>query len=413
MARLAIDEKKAIDESIFKYEERMNSPVARLQDGTPTYVTWYHINDDETTTDAGYIDVASIIGHRSPIKFQKIENLPIYGVESVLLQLQEEDQGLDTSFQSEAVLAPGTIKPSPNDFFLVPYIKVPCVFRVIEIMLDNIRPDNFFKFQFQLEYIDEEKIEGLDKQTKDKFTCILENIGSENRCIIEEQYEETINKIDEMYDDIASTYMKIFYNERYNCMLGEMGAGIKLYDPFQNVFMNKHDLFNKKNDFKTYIFTDQYDDPRARIKYEKSVYRCLERRNINLLNTFDYTTMSGMNATESSFFRYKDRGVLILDTPSMMPENKYQIFTQDFVDCVKMNGIAESTYGDLIQRFIRNETITINEIPLDLMDELLYLNSDLEMFFIIPMILYIIKEVVKDFMTVKTSNVQGQLELDD
>lgn len=414
MAKLQIDERKTVEENIFKYEERVNSPVVRLQETPPTLVTWYHINDNETTTDAGYVDVASIIGHRSPVKFQKIEGLPIYGLEAVVLQLQDEDQGIDTGFSSEATLAPKTITPYPGDFFLIPYLHFSCVFRVTEIMPDNIRPDNWYKIGYQLEYIDEEQINGLDNQTHEKFTCVLENIGSENRCIIEESYNEKIKEIDAMYDDIASTYMKIFYSDKHNCMLGEIGPGLKLYDPFQAVFLNKHGLFNKKNDFKTYMFTDQYDDPRQVLKYEKSVYRCVERREPKLVSTFEFTTLNGAQIEESTFYAVTDQSVLVLDTPAVMPPDsmKMSVFSPEFATSIKLNGQAETEYADLIQKFIRNEEVTIYDIPMTINDELLDLDANLEMFFVVPILMYIIKTVVNDFMHDKTSMSADHLDVE-
>lgn len=413
MAKLIVDERKTVEENIFKYEERMNSPVVRLQESTPTYVTWYHINDNESTADAGYQDVVAIIGNKSPIKFQKIEGLPVYDIESIVIQLQEEDHGIDSSFSGEGKMAPKTIIPSPNDFFVIPYLHFPCVFRVTEIMPDNIRPDNFYKFGYQLEYIDFEKIEALEDQTHERYTCIVENIGSENRCIIQEEYQETIKKIDTMYDDIASTYMKIFYNEDHNCMLGEMGPGQRLYDPFQTYFMNKHNLFNKKNDFKTYMFTDQYDDTKQRIKYEKSVYRCVEKRDVRLVNTFEFVTLNAMNVEESSFYAQGDKGVLILDMPSIMePKERMEIFSPEYVTSIKMNGEADTKYADLIQKFIRKENITIHDIPLNLNDELIDLDANLEMFFIVPILMYIIKTVVNDFMHEETGLTVDHLDMD-
>ena len=94
-----IDEQKMVNDNTFEYETRIQSPTARLLETTQTYVTYYHIDVDESTTDTGFKDVASIIGWRSPIKFNKIENFPLYGLEQIALQLQDEEQVLDTSYE--------------------------------------------------------------------------------------------------------------------------------------------------------------------------------------------------------------------------------------------------------------------------------------------------------------------------
>ena len=149
-----IDEKRMVDEAVFIHEKNLKSPVSRFIETTPTFVTYYHVNPDVTTTDGGFVDVASIIGYRSPIRFNKIDSFPLYGIEQIVLQLQDTDQGLDTSYEGEAVIVPGSIKPVANDFFIIPYLKEPYMFRVTEIMYDTIMSDNFYKIGFKLEYLD-------------------------------------------------------------------------------------------------------------------------------------------------------------------------------------------------------------------------------------------------------------------
>ena len=74
-----------INGNIFKFENRLNSQISRFLDKSPVFVTYFHINVNETTVDGGFKDIEDIVGNRSPLKFQKIENFPIYGLEPVVL----------------------------------------------------------------------------------------------------------------------------------------------------------------------------------------------------------------------------------------------------------------------------------------------------------------------------------------
>ena len=391
---LIIDEKKMVQDNIFQYEEKLKSPMSRFLDTTPTFVTYYHINPDETTVDEGFKDISSIIGFRSPIKYKKIQNFPLYGIEQVIPQIQEMDQGLDTDFNSEAIVLPGTIKPLENDFFMIPYLHDVYLFRVTEITYDNVMPDNFYKLDYKLEYIDQEKVDALEKQANETYTCILDNIGTENKCIIETDTIEKIEKIEKMYDDIATTYLSLFYDDRHNCLLGDLGKGQRLYDPFQTEFVNKHNLFNKKNNLKTLLFTNQVDDNKKRIKYEKSVYRFMERRDYTKISNFKYVYFQGSTYHETSFYRWADTTVQILD---LYPDDENitaEIFSDEFVTSVKTNGFTKSRYAELMQRFLRDKDMSINDIPTDLNEELLLYDNNLEIFFIVPLIMYIIQTVV-------------------
>lgn len=391
---LIIDEKKMVQDNIFQYEEKLKSPMSRFLDTTPTFVTYYHINPDETTVDEGFKDISSIIGFRSPIKYKKIQNFPLYGIEQVIPQIQEMDQGLDTDFNSEAIVLPGTIKPLENDFFMIPYLHDVYLFRVTEITYDNVMPDNFYKLDYKLEYIDQEKVDALEKQANETYTCILDNIGTENKCIIETDTIEKIEKIEKMYDDIATTYLSLFYDDRHNCLLGDLGKGQRLYDPFQTEFVNKHNLFNKKNNLKTLLFTNQVDDNKKRIKYEKSVYRFMERRDYTKISNFKYVYFQGSAYHETSFYRWADTTVQILDLYPDDENISAEIFSDEFVTSVKTNGFTKSRYAELMQRFLRDKDMSINDIPTDLNEELLLYDNNLEIFFIVPLIMYIIQTVV-------------------
>lgn len=399
---IIIDEQRMVEDNLFKFESRLKSPVSRFIESSPTFVTYYHINTSDTMVGEGFNDVEEVLGARSPIRFNKINSFPIYGIDQIILQLQESEQGLDSSYEGEAVILPNSIKPLQNDFFTIPYLKDPYIFRVTEINYDTIMPDNYYKISFKLDDIDPQKHDKIEDQVTQKYTCVLENIGTENNCIIELESKETLDKIDEMYDDIASTYKSIFYNDRHNCFLGEIGPGCYLYDPLQTQFVNEHQLFNKKNDLSCLFLTDQFTDPKRRIKYEKSVYRFIERRNPNLANNFFYVTYQGINNTETSFYRWMDKGIEILDIPSEMSEGqKKPIFSDEFVMAIKANGFTKSKYADLIKKFARGEELTIHDIPLTLNEELLYLDGNMEVFFFTPIIMYIIKTVVNDFLLIK------------
>ena len=397
-----INEQKMVEDNIFKFENRLNSQISRFLDKSPVFVTYFHINVNETTVDGGFKDIEDIVGNRSPLKFQKIENFPIYGLEPVVLSIQDNDQGLDTEYSGECVILPNTIKPLQNDIFMINHVKGSFLFRVTEVQYDNIRPDNYYKISYRFEWLDDDKVDELNEQVQEKYSCILQNIGTENNCIIKEEYLERIQNIDDMYDDMVSTYKTIFYNERYNCFLGETNDGYKIYDPLQTIFFNKHKLLNKKQDYSTTILTEGFVDNKRKIKYEKSIYRFFERRDIKLISTFPYNTFPANYKKDSSFSRWNDKSVIVADIPSTMDmNNAIDLLSIDLVNSFKYNGPQDSKYIELMQKFIRKEDITIYDIPLDLNEELLRLDANEEVFFFTPILLYIIQVVVNDFLKEK------------
>lgn len=394
-----LDEQKLVEDNIFEYENRIShSEITRFLESTPVFTTYYHINVNETTTDDGFRDIESIIGNKSPLRFQKITNFPIYNLEAVMLALEDSESGLDSNYTGEACILPNTIKPLPNDFFLINHLNKSYIFRITEIGYDNIRPDNYYKIGFRLEYLDDIRAEELNNQVNDVFSCVLQNIGTENQCIIQEEYLNRIHEIDTMYNDMVQTYMTIFYNKIYNCFLGEYNGGMKIYDPFQAQFFNKHGLLNKKNDYSTIVLSPAFNDNKRDIKYEKSIYRIFERRDVRLLTNFPYHLIGGVSKTDSPFARWNDRSVLIVDIPILKEECECELFSNDILNTFKFNAPTDSIYIEFMQKFIRNEEMSIYDIPLNLNEVLLSLNANEEVYFYTPILLYIIKEIVTSFL---------------
>nr|DAD61799.1 MAG TPA: hypothetical protein [Caudoviricetes sp.] len=390
-----INEQKMVEDTTFQFENRFKSPTARFIDTTPVFVTYYHVDVDNTTVDEGFLDVASVIGNRSPIRFKKIEKFPLYGMDQIVLNIAEDDQGLDSTWDGDGIVLPKTIKPVPNDFFIIPTLKDYYIFRVTNIQYDTVMPDNYYKIEFKLEYIDSTKLEEIEKQVLDEHVCVLENIGTETNCIIEKSSYNKIKEIEKMYAEIKELYMAMFYNDRHNVFLCEIEDGKLLYDPLQTYFINIHKLFNDKNDLSTIMLTDQYDDPKRKYKYAKSVYKFLETKDMKLLSMFKYTTRPGTSIRESSFRKWHDRNIEVLDTPMVIPDDSKSIFSQEYMEAIRLNAPVESDYAELIQRYVRGERLTIKDINMELDTELIYLNNSIEVFFFTPFIMYIIRKIIE------------------
>lgn len=393
-----INETNMVKDSIFQYEERLKSPIRRFQDKTFVPVTYYHINGQKTTTDQGYGDVTEILGKESPVKFEKIEDFPLYGIDQIVLQLSNNDQGLDSEFESDAVVMAGTITPLQNDYFIINQLKDPFVFRVTSVEYDTVISSGSYKIGYILEYNDEAVTGQLKDQTVDEFTCILDNIGTKDKCIIQSDTYTKIQKIDAMYDELCNTYMAFYYNERYNCFLADFGNGMKLFDPFQLEFIMEHQLFKRRNSIDSIFMGEQFEDPRRKIKYQKTIYRFVEKMDMNKLSSFNYVVFPGVNNQQTAFSKWLDKSVLILDIPKAFDpsgDHTYQVLSNEYVDSIRLNGPTDSKCAALIQSYVRREELSINDISLDICDEIMNLDdANLEVFFFTPIILYIIKDIV-------------------
>lgn len=392
-----IDEQRMVDDNTFMFEERIKSPTTRFIDGSPTFVTYYHINNNETTVDGGFNDVHSTIGKNSPIRFNKIEKLPIYGLDQIVLQLQDEEYGISTTYENDAIILPNTLKPLPNDLFIIPILDDIYLFKVTNITYDTIMADNFYKIEFSLDSIDSNIVHDINTyQVIEENVCILENIGTESKCIIEKNSFIKIKEVQKLYKSITDFYKAMFYNEKHNVFLGFNKNDRFIYDALQTEFINKHNLFNEKKDMEVLYLTDEYEDSKRKYKYTKSIYRLIELRDTRLISVFPYTLIPGISMIETSFAKWYDHKVDIMEYELSSNFNlNYNLLSEDFVKAVEYNLDIDGNYANFIKKYIRNEELKINDIPKNLDDELIHLNNSFEVFLFTPIILYIIRDIIK------------------
>ena len=90
-----------------------------------------------------------------------------------------------------------------------------------------------------------------------------------------------------------------------------------------------------------------------------------------------------------------DNSINILDIPIGITVKTAKVFSEDYMESIRYNADVDGEYATLIKKFVRDENLTIKDIPLSLSDELVYMNDSIEVFFFTPIIMYIIKEIIK------------------
>lgn len=307
-----LNEEKYINQNVFLFEERINSQIGRFIDKSPSYVTYYHINSNSSSVDLGFENVDKTLGDNSPIRFNKINSFPIYGIDQIVVSLDMDDTGLDGSYDGgEGIILPNTIIPMPNDYFTINYLDRIFTFMVTDIQYDTIRSNNFYKVVFSLKSVSGDAYDKLEKQTVESYTCFVENIGTEEHAIIRDDVAVRLQDMSKAYRYLAEEYYNLFYNKKYNVLLFEMENGTKLYDAYQTQFINTHSLLHDGHDYKVVRLSEEDSHPRMKARYRKSIYGALENQDKHLLNDFHFWT-NYLNNDESIFNFYNERNLRVV-----------------------------------------------------------------------------------------------------
>ena len=274
------DEKLLINNNIFKYEDKLNSQYTRFLESTPTYVTYYNINSIESTVDLGFSNVDKVLGPNSPLKYSEVKNLPVYGMEAIQINVDEAEEGLTGSYDNgELIILPDTIKPYPDDFFILEHKGHDFLFRVTGVDYDTIKSNNFYKITFTIKYVTAEESLKILNQVTNKYTCIVDNIGTEDKCIIEDEVYILLQRLQSLYADISERYKLFYYRKKYNAFLFvEENNKYGIYDRYINMFIQKHGLLYDHETHRTIYLNNEDDTCCYLLEYDTSLYRAYESR---------------------------------------------------------------------------------------------------------------------------------------
>jgi len=391
-----INDKNFINDNIFKYEKRLESQYSVFTDRNPTFVTYYHINNINSITDTGLLNVDRIIGNESPLKYQKIEDFPIYGIEQIKIDLSDEDEGLNGSFEGDGIILPNTIKPLPNDFFIISYLDSSYLFMITQIDYDTIKSNNYYKINYYLRSTDYTSVEELNKQVLEKYTCIFKNIGTEDNCLIREDDYIILNELDTLYSSFVNKYISLFYNKRYNSFLFNATNHV-IYDKFVSNFIMQNNILNKKENYQTLVITNEDYGEQFPITYEMSIYDLIENQKKDTLDYIRYE-LCPITYQHSIFLYYNLRNVKSL---AFVPDHVGAgIYIEDrVIDSIKNDTLetTENIIEELIVKYFNNKISSISELDLDAIKNY-KVSYSFKDYIMVPIMLFIIRFYTEKFL---------------
>jgi hypothetical protein len=263
-----LNEKNIINNTIRDYNNYVNDK-GKFIEGSETFVTYYSKNNKASTEDIGLGNVVEIVGTDSPIKFNRIEDFPLYNFDELQLQYEYDDElGVDSSIDGTAVILPGTIKPLPDDYFSVSYLNRKYLFKITNIEGSSLGSKFFYKIDYSLSSSNINVLE--ERQIEERYNVIYDNVGTKSNSIIKESIKLYIDKIDKKIDFLKKIYERYYYNEKMNLFI----FNDEIYDNDLHEFINKNNLFIKQKTFLKNILVQPIFD--IEDSYFYSIFEVLE-----------------------------------------------------------------------------------------------------------------------------------------
>ena len=258
-----------------------NNPYYLFTDKKPTTVTYWNINDKHSTLDQGDKEVYHQLGENTPLRYNKIKNFQIYGIERMMIDLQRGEFGPESPIEGEAIILPNTIIPCVDDYFMITYLRDnTLLFRVNSCSPDTLESGaNFYKIRYNLETSSERSYGFLNgKLLVNEFEYMPGNVGTNLSPMLLSDDAQLLNRVRDAYTMLKSFYINLFYKGNIQTFVyGYLGMFI--YDPYLIEFLIRTGIFSESDDFYLYISQAVHKPDTFAIEYSRTIFRDIENVN--------------------------------------------------------------------------------------------------------------------------------------
>ena len=448
---MSVERVQTLTNNIDIYTKNKLGQYSKFLEKNPIFVTYYHINHAMSRADVGTGTVEAELGERSPIRFNKIRNFPVYNIPELKPDLVYDESGYDIELEvSDVVILPNTIKPRAGDFFLVsfPGIKE-YLFRVTNIKYNTIQSNDFYTIDADIYKIGL-NIESTDieKQIVETYLTVFENIGTQDRCFVKSTDIDYINSLAELYYKLRDFYKNAFYNRNLNCFTygtgrwSETGREIYRYDPFLEAFINRSNIYYDDNSENALVMTPaDVLDSDFEFRFDFTLYNAILEHSLDLLKPYCYivtniitkrysvfnlhhifaesanlfcfdsertntTGVSSLNGgsifgcatcavpqTPSSTEVWYDLNPIPKCTPTWTLDDAHEYFRSEFLKMILCGRIDTNDYCELIIfNYLHNIKMKIDRRVI-----LKHIDKNPHTYIFLPMIIYIIGTMYKDY----------------
>lgn len=403
MAQLIFDESTMIDGNIFQYESRLKSSMNKYIEGGAMFVDYFVQDENSSTVDRGLQDIEQLFGSKAPLRYNEIEDFPLYGFNQLKPEGTDEQQIEDFNVNGECVVLPSTIVPKPYDFFIIKHLRMNGLFMVTNVEYDSMKAEGYYKITYRLQSTSHETIQSLRQKVLQKYQMDLNSIGTGVNPIVKQEDAVLKSRINQMTSKMIEAYRGMFYNERHNCFLfRDPETGMDVFDMCGNEFMAKYALMNYPNSPTVIVLNDKLREPQFLRYYTNSVYNWLELgAPLRMLSRFPYFTLDVSGYLYSSFVQWGD-----LDTHVIYPlsnSERGSETTLTFFNDEQFRAFLDpdqpafaNEYDLLMWKYINKQSsLSINDISLYLGDALLSSVNHRDVFLYTPIIIYIIRQILR------------------
>lgn len=315
-----VEKAQFIENTIGIYAKNKVGQYSRFLDKTPIFTTYYHIAKPLSRTDVGTGGFEDELGPRSPLRYNKILQFPMYNIPELKPDIVFDETGYDVELDlSDITVLPGTIRPVPGDYFMVslPATKE-FLFRVNDIRYNTIQSNDFYTLSCEIKDI------GIDLETKremkgqivGEYQTVFDNIGTEDRCFVKTTDIDYLNSISDLYFKLREYYKNAFYNRDLNTFTINLGydcsgSGCWINDPYLEKFINDAHLYYDAGESTSLLMSlNTFKPSNFDLNFSRSLYSALLKNSLELLSPYPYGYFMSDQDRFSTYAHYGYHGMV-------------------------------------------------------------------------------------------------------
>lgn len=389
------DQKIMLDNISSGVREILNNPYYLYSDKKGAVSQYYNINTTKTTLDEATRANYSELGPNSPIRYNKIKNTILYGIEKIAVDLDLVDTGIEASeISGDAIILPNTFTPYPGDFFTLDQIGKPYLFKVTAVTPNTLDSGAImYKINYVLAYTD---LHGIEKQTIEDYNMMINNVGSNYKAVIKSTKYDLIEELERYTVLLKDYYISLFYRQKVQAFIYENNHVINAYDPYLTEFIIRNKILKGSTNY-IYVAQQMFLPYTFSVDYDRTIFRAIEDKDIN-----------------KPFIRYIGNLIKVEQKMSLLyafPEDYYYmeyshlnpalfsitLFDEvDIIDKIKNKSMTDDVMVNILIKYFNNEEVTFED--LHSLKNIDYVSTK-ELFYLIPITIYCLENIIVNILT--------------
>lgn len=398
--------KDTINSLVDGFKKRLENPYYIFTDKKATIVTYYNQNTSKSTLDEGSQTEFEPIGEKSPIRYNKILDAYLYGIDRIITNIDISEHGIESDpIEGEAVVLPNTFVPMGQDYFIINYIdtkNTKLLFKVTSISSDTVENGaNFYKIGYRLSTIDLKSIDQIEKQVTETYRMVINNLGTNFNSVIRNSDYEYIEIFETISDRLKEYYRSLFFKDKVQSFIYLIGEK-HFYDPCMVEFLSKNKVLDTDNDF-IYVSHQTILPQTFYLDYDKTFFRSIETKDIS--NLTGYIGYGKLIEDKYTLFYHRPEDYFLVQYYNDIGPYTYPIetFDSELINRIKNNSPylpdSEVSYLNIIIRYFNNTKI--DGTIVDILKNTKFLPTK-EMYYAIPIIIFILEYSIKELMLKKS-----------